>query len=36
MFTINHPFMDGKKRTGYTLSRLIILGSNKDLKASED
>jgi len=28
--------MDGKKRTGYTLSRLIILGSNKDLKASED
>jgi len=28
--------MDGKKRTGYTLSRLIILGSNKALKASED
>ena len=32
----NHPFVDGNKRTGYALMRLLILESNQDLAASED
>ncbi|QSE99008.1 type II toxin-antitoxin system death-on-curing family toxin [Fulvivirga lutea] len=33
---INHPFVDGNKRTGYTLFRLILLSSNMDIDATED
>jgi len=32
----NHPFIDGNKRTGYTLMRLILLGDGLDISASED
>ena len=32
----NHPFIDGNKRTGYTLMRLVLLHHNQDLTASED
>ncbi|SOC79647.1 death on curing protein [Salinimicrobium sediminis] len=32
----NHPFMDGNKRTGYTVMRLILLNENLDISASED
>ncbi len=31
----NHPFMDGNKRTGYILMRLILLKSNIDIEATE-
>lgn len=33
---INHPFIDGNKRTGYVLMRLLLLSNNYDLQASED
>ncbi|MDP2386190.1 MAG: type II toxin-antitoxin system death-on-curing family toxin [Bacteroidota bacterium] len=33
---INHPFIDGNKRTGYTLARLILLSERYDIKASQD
>jgi len=33
---INHPFVDGNKRTGYTLFRLILLLENYDIDASEE
>jgi len=33
---INHPFVDGNKRTGYALYRLLLLSSNMDIDASED
>lgn len=33
---INHPFIDGNKRTGYTLMRLILLEHGKDIEASEE
>jgi death-on-curing protein len=32
----NHPFMDGNKRTGYVLMRLMLMTSGKDLLATED
>lgn len=32
----NHPFVDGNKRTGYVLMRLILLKSNTDINANED
>ena len=32
----NHPFIDGNKRTGYTLMRLILLNEGLDIKATED
>ncbi len=32
----NHPFLDGNKRTGYTLMRLMLLNENLDISASED
>jgi len=32
----NHPFIDGNKRTGYTLMRLILLSDGLDISASED
>ena len=31
----NHPFNDGNKRIGYSISRLILLNNNLDIKASE-
>ena len=31
---INHPFVDGNKRTGYTLFRLMLLSENMDINAS--
>jgi len=33
---INHPFVDGNKRTGYTLFRLMLLLENCDIDASEE
>ncbi len=33
---INHPFVDGNKRTGYTLYRLLLLSANVDIDATED
>lgn len=33
---INHPFIDGNKRTGYALLRLFLLYNNLDLMASQD
>lgn len=32
----NHPFIDGNKRTGYTLMRLFLLNEGLDIVASED
>ncbi|MGK7389402.1 MAG: type II toxin-antitoxin system death-on-curing family toxin [Candidatus Cyclobacteriaceae bacterium M2_1C_046] len=32
----NHPFVDGNKRTGYTLMRLLLLTNDVDIVASED
>lgn len=31
----NHPFVDGNKRTGYVLMRLILLQYQKDVDASQ-
>ena len=33
---VNHPFLDGNKRTGYTLMRLTLLQFNMDIYASPD
>ncbi|HEY6977165.1 MAG TPA: type II toxin-antitoxin system death-on-curing family toxin [Chitinophagaceae bacterium] len=33
---INHPFIDGNKRTAYTIVRLFLLSKNLDLNASQD
>lgn len=30
----NHPFIDGNKRTGYVLARLMLLRSGLDIEAS--
>lgn len=32
----NHPFLDGNKRTGYALMRLILVMNGKDIEAGED
>lgn len=32
---INHPFVDGNKRTAYTFMRLILLDNNLDINASQ-
>lgn len=32
----NHPFIDGNKRTGYVLMRLVLMNFGKDIKASQD
>lgn len=31
-----HPFIDGNKRTGYVLARLVLQGSGLDIKAGEE
>lgn len=31
---VNHPFIDGNKRIGYVLMRVILLENNLDLKAT--
>ena len=33
---INHPFIDGNKRTAYTLMRLILLENQMDINASQE
>ena len=33
---INHPFIDGNKRTGYTLLRLFLIQNEIDITASPD
>ncbi len=32
----NHPFVDGNKRTGYTLMRLFLMNNGFDIQATED
>lgn len=32
----NHPFVDGNKRMGYVLMRLILLESDLDIESTED
>lgn len=32
----NHPFVDGNKRTGYVLMRLLLMQSGQDLRATQD
>lgn len=34
--SINHPFIDGNKRTAYVLMRLILLENGYDINANED
>ena len=31
----NHPFIDGNKRIGYVLMRLLLLQDNKDIQADQ-
>jgi death-on-curing protein len=33
---INHPFVDGNKRTGYVLMRMLLLQSNLDIVANQE
>jgi death-on-curing protein len=33
---INHPFLDGNKRFGYVAMRLLLIESDKDIRATED
>ena len=32
----NHPFIDGNKRTGYVLARLLLLKSGLDIEAPQE
>ena len=32
----NHPFIDGNKRTGYVLMRLVLMQFGKDIKSTQD
>ncbi|WP_353572609.1 type II toxin-antitoxin system death-on-curing family toxin [Candidatus Albibeggiatoa sp. nov. BB20] len=32
----NHPFIDGNKRTGYVLMRLLLMHFDKDIQATQD
>jgi death-on-curing protein len=32
----NHPFIDGNKRTGYVLMRLLLIQHGYDIRASQD
>jgi len=33
---VNHPFIDGNKRTGYVLMRLLLIENSYDIQASQD
>lgn len=33
---INHPFLDGNKRTAYTAMRLLLLNDGLDIKATQE
>jgi death-on-curing protein len=33
---INHPFLDGNKRTAYVLMRLLLMNNGHDIEATED
>lgn len=33
---INHPFIDGNKRTGYTLMRLYLMRNHLNIRATGD
>lgn len=33
---INHPFVDGNKRTGYVLMRLLLIEHSLDINATQD
>lgn len=33
---VNHPFLDGNKRTGYTLGRLVLMEEGLDITATEN
>jgi death-on-curing protein len=33
---INHPFIDGNKRTGYVLMRLTLMNAEMDIEATQD
>ena len=33
---LNHPFVDGNKRTGYVIMRLYLMSNQMDLQASQD
>lgn len=32
---VNHPFLDGNKRTGYVLMRLLLMQYGKDIEANQ-
>lgn len=32
----NHPFVDGNKRTGYVLSRLLLMNEQLDIRAGQE
>src|SRR5690349_1658245 len=32
----NHPFVDGNKRTGYVLMRLLLINGGYDIKATQE
>ena len=33
---MNHPFVDGNKRTGYVLMRSLLINDGLDIKASQE
>lgn len=33
---INHPFIDGNKRTGYVLARILLIENGFDIRASQE
>ena len=33
---MNHPFIDGNKRTGYVLMRIYLINNGKDIEASQE
>lgn len=33
---VNHPFIDGNKRTGYVLMRFFLISNNIDISATEE
>ncbi|MDB5279695.1 MAG: death on curing protein [Ferruginibacter sp.] len=33
---INHPFIDGNKRTGYVMMRMLLIKNGLDIHASQD